>query len=136
MASNSYAPSLASSKAEIERSAEHNWETTYPDGGLRAWLVVLGCWMALFAGLGVMNTLATFQTYVVSHQLAGIPDGTVGWVFSLFTFLSFFLGIYAGPLFDKYGPRWLVFLATLGLFAGLMLFSVCTGKSIKSLLES
>lgn len=103
-------------------------EETYPEGGLRAWLVVLGCWLALVAGLGLMNTLATLQTYVATHQLAEYEEGTIGWVFSTYTFVVFFLGIYIGPLFDKYGPRWLVFAGTVSLVTSLMLLSICTGK--------
>ncbi|KAJ9155264.1 Riboflavin transporter mch5 [Pleurostoma richardsiae] len=101
-------------------------DETYPEGGLTAWLVVLGSWMILFSALGVMNTLAVFQTYVTTHQLSEYSAGTVGWIFSIYTFLSFFLGIYVGPLFDKYGPRWLVFFGTICLVAGLMLLSICT----------
>lgn len=101
---------------------------TYPEGGLRAWLVVLGSWLALVSSLGIMNTLATFQTYLTAHQLAHYDEGTVGWVFSIYTFVVFFLGLYIGPLFDKYGPKWIVLAGTVLLFASLMLFSISTGK--------
>lgn len=101
---------------------------TYPEGGLRAWLVVFGCWLALLASLGIMNTLATFQTYLMAHQLSDYGAGTVGWIFSMYTFIVFFLGLYVGPLFDKYGPRCLLLAGTLCLVAGLMLFSISTGK--------
>lgn len=79
-----------------------------PDGGLEAWLVVLGAWLALVSSLGLMNTLATFQSYLTTHQLADYDEGTVGWIFSVYTFMVFFLGLYIGPLFDKHGPRWLI----------------------------
>lgn len=102
---------------------------TYPEGGLRAWLVVLGCWLALVASLGLMNTLATFQSYLISHQLAQYGEGTVGWIFSIYTFVVFFLGLYIGPIFDKYGPRWIVMAGTVGIVAGMMLMSISTGKS-------
>lgn len=100
---------------------------TYPEGGLRAWLVVLGCWLALVASLGLANTMGTFQSYLVSHQLAHVDEGSVGWVFSIYTFVLFFLGLYVGPIFDKYGPRLIVLAGTLLTFAGLMLFSISTG---------
>lgn len=101
---------------------------TYPEGGLRAWLVVLGAWLALFSSLGLMNTLATFQTYVTTHQLEGYDEGTVGWIFSIYTFVVFFGGLFIGPLFDKHGPRWLVLTGTVSIAASLMLFSISTGK--------
>ncbi|KAJ4386556.1 hypothetical protein N0V93_009454 [Gnomoniopsis smithogilvyi] len=99
---------------------------TYPEGGLRAWLVVLGCWLALVASLGLMNTLATFQSYLISHQLAEYGEGTVGWIFSIYTFVVFFLGLYIGPTFDKYGPRWIVMGGTVAVVAGMMLMSIST----------
>jgi hypothetical protein len=99
----------------------------YPEGGLGAWLVALGSWLALFSSLGLMNTLATFQAYVSTHQLAGHSQGQIGWIFSLYTFISFFGGIYIGPVFDKYGPRWVVLAGTVTLVASLVLFSFSTG---------
>jgi hypothetical protein len=101
-------------------------QETYPEGGRRAWLVVLGSWLALSASLGLMNTIATFQTYVSAHQLAGRSQGEIGWIFGLHAFLAFFLGVYIGPVFDKHGPRWLVATGTALLFAALMLLSVST----------
>lgn len=103
---------------------------TYPEGGLEAWLVVLGAWLALVAGLGVMNTLGTLQAYLSAHQLARYDEGTIGWVFSLFTFVVFFLGLYIGPLFDKYGPRLLVLTGTVTLTASLVLVSISTGTFV------
>ncbi|KAK4214068.1 riboflavin transporter MCH5 [Rhypophila decipiens] len=96
----------------------------YPEGGVRAWLVVLGAWLALFASLGLMNILATFQTYISNNQLTEYDTSSVGWIFSLYTFVSFFMGIYVGPLFDKYGPRWLILSGTLCLVVSLILMSI------------
>lgn len=101
---------------------------TYPEGGREAWLVVFGAWLALVSALGLMNTQATFQTYLSEHQLAHYDQGTVGWVFSIYTFVVFFMGLYTGPLFDKYGPRWIVLAGTGLVFGSLMLFSISTGK--------
>lgn len=104
-------------------------EETYPEGGLQAWLVVLGSWFAMFASLGLMNTLAIFQAYTLSHQLKGYSEGTVGWVFSVYTFLAFFCGVYIGPVFDKYGPKWLIIAGSVCTVAGVLLMSFCTGES-------
>jgi len=103
---------------------------TYPEGGLQAWLVVAGCWLALLASLGLMNSIGTFQTYVSTHQLSSYSHGTIGWIFSTYTFLSFFLGVYIGPLFDTYGPRWLVSVGVVCLVVSLMLLSLSTGKTL------
>ncbi|KAK1978756.1 major facilitator superfamily domain-containing protein [Colletotrichum cereale] len=101
----------------------------YPEGGPRAWLVVLGCWLVLFSSSGIMNSLGVFSTYIGSHQLAKYEAGSVGWIFSVYTFLCFACGVYVGPLFDKYGPRPLILAGSTCHVGSLMLFSVCTGKS-------
>ncbi|KAI1080527.1 MFS general substrate transporter [Whalleya microplaca] len=99
---------------------------TYPEGGLQAWLVVLGAWCGLVASLGLMNCIATFQTYVAAHQLSDYDEGTIGWIFSFYTALAFFCGVYIGPLFDKYGPRWLIGPGSICVVVSVMLMSICT----------
>ncbi|THV94191.1 putative MFS monocarboxylate transporter [Aureobasidium pullulans] len=101
-------------------------EPPFPEGGLQAWLVVFGAWAGLFAGLGITNTIAVFQSYISTHQLADYSESSIGWIFSLYTFLAFFCGIYIGPIFDKYGPRWLIAAGVVCVVAAQMLFSICT----------
>ncbi|KAK4181243.1 putative transporter [Triangularia setosa] len=98
----------------------------YPEGGLRAWLVVFGSWLALFASLGLMNVMATFDTYLSARHLVDHEPGTVGGIISLYTILSFTLGIYVGPVFDKYGPRWPIIGGSVCLFAALIVVSIST----------
>ncbi|KAH6722098.1 major facilitator superfamily domain-containing protein [Leptodontidium sp. MPI-SDFR-AT-0119] len=79
----------------------------FPEGG-PAWLVVFGAWCALFASLGIMNTMGAFEEYISTHQLKDYDVSSVGWIFSLYAFLTFGVGLFVGPLFDKYGARWLI----------------------------
>ncbi|KAF5138296.1 putative transporter MCH4 [Metarhizium anisopliae] len=102
-----------------------SYEESFPEGGMRAWLVVLGAWFALMSAMGLMNTIAIFQAYTLSHQLKGHSEGTVGWIFSLYTFLAFFCGVYIGPVFDKYGPRWLVIAGCITTVTGVVCMSFC-----------
>ena len=95
-------------------------EDKYPEGGLRAWLVVLGAFSGMTASFGNLNSTGTFQAYVSTHQLAHESPGAIGWIFSLYAFLTFFCGVQIGPIFDAYGPRWLVFAGTVCLFGGMM----------------
>jgi MFS family permease len=99
----------------------------YPEGGFKAWVVVVGSWFGLFSALGLMNTIAVFQAYTLSHQLRGYSEGNVGWIFSVYTFLAFFCGVYIGPIFDKYGPRWLVIAGVALVEGGLIFMSFSTG---------
>lgn len=117
-----------SSEGELQPVVTHDDET-YPEGGREAWLVVFGAWCGLFAALGLMNTIATFQSYTARNQLSAYTEGTAGWIYSIYTFIVFGCGIYIGPLFDKYGPKWLVLPGGLGVFAGVMLLSICTRES-------
>jgi len=103
-------------------------EVTYPEGGLRAWLVVFGSFSGMLAAFGMMNTIGAFQAYLSTHQLSDYSQGTIGWIFSLYVFLAFFCGIQIGPVFDAKGPRLLVFAGTLFLLASSFLLGICTGK--------
>ncbi|CAH0027252.1 unnamed protein product [Clonostachys rhizophaga] len=97
----------------------------YPEGGIKAWTVVVGSWFGTFASLGILNSIGTFQAYIQEHQLQNYSPGTVGWVFSLYAFLSFFCGVYFGPIFDKYGPRGLTISGTAMMAGGLFAMSFC-----------
>lgn len=100
----------------------------FPEGGMRAWLVVLGSWLASFGALGISNSMGTIHAYVSEHQLADYSEGTIGWIFSIYMFLAFFCGIYIGPIFDRYGPKWLIAAGTVCVVTALMLLSICTGR--------
>jgi MFS family permease len=107
-----------------------SYQETYPEGGLQAWLVVAGSWFAMIASMGLMNSIAVFQAYTLSHQLEGHSEGTVGWIFSIYTFLAFFGGVYIGPVFDKYGPRWLLIAGCACTVGALVGMSFCTGMAL------
>ena len=100
---------------------------SYPEGGLRAWLVVLGSFSGMTASFGLMNTVGTFQVYLSTHQLASYSPSAIGWIFSLYVFLSFFCGVQIGPVFDAKGPRWIVVLGTICLLAGMVGVACSTG---------
>lgn len=116
-------PSSASSDASSELSASD--EDVYPEGGTKAWLVVLGSFSGMLASFGMMNSIGTFQAYLATHQLSHLDESTIGWIFSIYTFLSFFCGIQIGPLFDQYGPRYLVLAGNILLIASMLLLGVC-----------
>lgn len=104
---------------------------TYPEGGLRAWLVVFGSFSGMVASFGILNTVGTFQAYLSTHQLAHHSPASIGWIFSIFAFLTFFCGVQIGPVFDAKGPRWLVVAGSVFLFAGLMGVAESTSMYIR-----
>lgn len=95
-------------------------ELPYPEGGLRAYLVVFGAFSGMVAAFGLMNTMGSFQTYLSTHQLSQHSPSTIGWIFSLYVFLAFFCGVQIGPVFDAKGPRWLVAAGTVCLVVGMI----------------
>ena len=101
-------------------ASEARQEVTYPDGGLQAWLVVLGSFSGMLAAFGLMNTIGTFQAYLITHTLANESPSAVGWIFSIYAFLAFGCGLQIGPVFDAKGPRWLVFGGTVCLVVGMI----------------
>lgn len=113
-------------KRATRASTAASFEETFPEGGFKAWLVVFGGWFALISSMGLMNTIGVFQAYTLSHQLKDHSEGTVGWIFSIYTFLAFFCGVYIGPIFDKYGPRWLVIAGCTSTTVGVVCMSFST----------
>ncbi len=67
-----------------------DFSTTYPDGGARAWLTVLGAFLALFCTFGQLNSFGTFQTWYHEHQLSALPSSTIAWIGSLQLWVFFF----------------------------------------------
>ncbi|KAM3505012.1 hypothetical protein MY10362_003198 [Beauveria mimosiformis] len=111
---------------QVTALSSASYEETYPEGGWAAWLVVLGAFFALFSAMGLMNSIAIFQAYTLDNQLKGYSEGTVGWIFSIYTFLAFFGGVYFGPIFDKYGPNWLTISGGACVTGAMVGMSFCT----------
>lgn len=98
----------------------------YPEGGTRAWLVVLGSLCGMTASFGYMNTIGIYQAYLVTHQLSSYSESSIGWIFSLYIFLSFGCGLQIGPIFDAKGPRVLVIMGAVLTMLSIMLLGLCT----------
>ena len=105
-------------------------EVSFPEGGCRAWLVVVGSFSGMLASFGLMNTIGTFQAYLTTHQLANKSPSTVGWIFSIYVFLAFGCGLQIGPVFDRKGSRWLVLAGTVCLVVGMIGVSQSSGAYI------
>ncbi|KAH9929021.1 major facilitator superfamily domain-containing protein [Epithele typhae] len=76
-----------------------------PDGGWRAWLVVLGSSLSLFASAGLVNAYGTFQAYYETDLLPSSSPSTISFIGSIQIFLLYFLGTFAGRAFDAYGTK-------------------------------
>ena len=116
---------VPSSLANASRVSTDAYGNTYPEGGLEAYLCVFGSFCAMMMGLGMMNTVGTYQSYVSTHQLQGQSESAIGWIFGLYAFLAFFCGIQIGPIFDAKGPRWLVAAGSVLIMLTYVLLGIC-----------
>ena len=100
----------------------------YPEGGLEAWLVVLGSWSGMAASFGLVNSVGTLQAYLSTHQLAAYDPSSVGWIFSIYLAIAFFCGIQIGPIFDAKGPRALIAAGSMLLVGGTFALAESRGE--------
>jgi MFS family permease len=101
--------------------------TDYPEGGLEAWLVVLGAWCAMIPSMGLLNTLGTLHAWTGTHQLQDYSESSIGWIYGAYAFFLYFFGAQAGPIFDCYGPAYVVIPGSVGMVASILFFSFSTG---------
>lgn len=75
----------------------------YPEGGLRAWIVVFACFCGLIACFGTLNATGVVENHIQNNQLADQSSSTIGWIFSLMLFICFGSCILSGTYFDRNG---------------------------------
>jgi MFS family permease len=71
------------------------------DGGLRAWLQVVGGWCIAFNTWGVLNTFGIFQTYYESGALFTETSSSIAWIGTIQALCIVSLGLVSGPLYDR-----------------------------------
>ncbi|KAF2455321.1 putative MFS monocarboxylate transporter [Lineolata rhizophorae] len=96
----------------------------FPDGGLKAWLVVVGGFCCLFCSFGWINCVGVYQNYYESNQLSDLSSSTVSWIPSLEIFFMFFGGPFFGKLIDEFGPRYVLLVGSFFHIFGLMMTSL------------
>ncbi|KAM5543470.1 hypothetical protein V8D89_002721 [Ganoderma adspersum] len=106
--------------------ADADAEDDYPDGGLRAWLVVLGGSLGLCATFGFVNAWGIFQVYYQEVMLKDMSPSDIAWIGSLQYALVFMPGLAFGRLFDMGYLRLPVSAASVLLIACTFLTAECT----------
>ncbi|KAH0343469.1 MFS general substrate transporter, partial [Aureobasidium melanogenum] len=140
MASNSdispQSPSLPPDTEKATSSIQPSDAITYPEGGTQAWLVVLGAWCGLTASIGVYNTTGVFSVIISSSVLPTTSASSLGWIFSIYAFVVWSVGVWVGPCFDVFGPRLLMLAGTGCTVLGMIFlaFSILTGLGSSLLL--
>jgi MFS family permease len=115
----------ATETSSTSPTENHEPNLEFPEGGLQAWLVVFGSFCGMFSVYGLINTAAVFESYFSENQLRDYSSSQIGWIFSLYLFFVFIVGIQVGPVFDKYGPRLIVLAGGLLIATSLFILSVC-----------
>lgn len=98
----------------------------YPEGGLEAWLVVLGAWLGLFCTFGLVTCVGIFLEYYHDGPLAQHSSSTISWITSMQVFFQVGGSAVWGRFYDSYGPRWLLLVGTPTYVFGLMMLSLST----------
>lgn len=118
-------PSAPSEQIGLEPH-QYSAAIAFPEGGRKAWLVVFSSFCLIAATFGLTSSIGLFQSHWQSHQLSDYSSQDISWISSTQVFLTLFLGVQIGPLFDRYGPRWLTFVGSVGCVAYLLLLGQCT----------
>ncbi|KAJ4224640.1 hypothetical protein NW759_005356 [Fusarium solani] len=95
-------------KGISSESSNANHPGEVPDGGLQAWLVAAGGACIFFSCLGFANSFGVLQEYYMTHQLRGESADKVAWIGSMSTFIQFAAGAIGGPMFDRFGVRFML----------------------------
>jgi MFS family permease len=97
-----------------------------PEGGREAWMCLLGSFLMMLPSFGFQTAVGSVQDYITSNQLADYTVRDIGWITAVLVFLTLFLGVQVGPLFDRYGPRILLLCGSAASFTSYMLLAECT----------
>ncbi|VEU20521.1 DEKNAAC101387 [Brettanomyces naardenensis] len=121
---------------------------TYPERGLKAYSVVLACWLGFICDFGLLNSIGAIESYAAEHILVNNTSTEISWIFSIYCFLTFGGNIISGFVFDKYGTKILSVVGSIlivgGLFATancvtlwqfVMAFGICCGTGCALLMS-
>jgi MFS family permease len=97
-----------------------------PEGGLDAWLQVLGSWVALAATWGLVNTFGVFQAYYEKELLSDCTPSQISWIGSLQAALLMTIGPISGPLYDAGYFREVLWVGLFLIIFGKFMLSLCT----------
>ncbi|KAF5006580.1 hypothetical protein FDECE_7055 [Fusarium decemcellulare] len=120
-----------SEKPEKDRGIFRYWKLTTsshppPDGGLTAWLQVLGSFLINLNNFGLANSFGVFQTYYETVLLRQHSSSSISWIGTLQVSLILIVGVISGPLFDQGYFYPILIAASLMLVFALMMLSLAT----------
>jgi predicted MFS family arabinose efflux permease len=99
--------------------------SSIPNGGLWAWLQVLGAFFLFFNSWGIINTFGSYQAYYETELLTDSSPSAISWIGSIQAFLLLIIGALSGPIYDAGHFRVLLIGGTFFLVLGQMMLSLC-----------
>lgn len=97
-----------------------------PNGGLRAWLQVLGAFFLFFNSWGIINCYGEYLSYYETGILSSSTPSDLSWIGSVQAFLLLFIGPLTGPVYDAGHFRLLLLTGTFFIVFGQMMLSLST----------
>ncbi|KAF8963174.1 MFS general substrate transporter [Flammula alnicola] len=70
------------------------------EGGVKAWMTILGAWFIFFGTLGYLYSFGVYQDYYTRILLSHHSPSKIAWIGSIQLMMPFFLGAVSGKLFD------------------------------------
>lgn len=95
------------------------------DGGLRAWLQVLGSFIVFGNLWGFTFAFGSFQAYFERTYLPSQSASTISWIGTIQVFLLIFGGVLTGPFFDLGYYRTMLFTGAAVEIFGVFMTSLC-----------
>ncbi|KAJ6094959.1 MFS general substrate transporter [Penicillium canescens] len=110
---------------EAVSKASANETQVVPNGGLKAWLQVLGTFFIFFNTWGILNTFGAYQTYYETGKLYAASSSNISWIGSVQSSLLLILGLVTGPLYDAGYFHALLYSGSFMILLGQMMTSLC-----------
>ncbi|MCJ1306620.1 hypothetical protein MMC25_000263 [Agyrium rufum] len=97
-----------------------------PDGGIDAWLQVIGSFFLNMNNWGIINSFGIYQTFYETSLFTSSTSSDISWIGSTQAFLLLLIGVISGPIYDAGYFRTLIFSGSLFIVFGLMMTSLVT----------
>ncbi|ANB15604.1 Mch5p [Sugiyamaella lignohabitans] len=95
-----------------------------PNGGVMAWLQVLGGFFALFNSWGIVNAFGSFQAYYSTVLLSNESQSAISWIGSIQGFIIVASGLFTGRLVDAGYARYMTIVGVFLVVFGFMMTSL------------
>lgn len=96
-----------------------------PDGGIEAWLQVLGSWVVLAQTWGLINCFGVYQSFYETELLRDSSSSSISWIGSIQGGLLLIIAIISGPLYDAGYFREQLVVGTIFIVLGQFTTSFC-----------